>query len=458
MKLAPSARFTPPNRLSALHDNAQLKAGLRRKARALAFALLPIAGPGFAAPSAYIANYSSNTVSVIDVATRSVTHTIPVGVRPTGVAVTPDGTRAYVANYDSHTVSVISTETNTVIATIPVSGWSYGVAVTPDGSHVYVADHHASNVSVISTATNTVVANISVFKPFLIAISPNGGTAYVTCGDCNTLTAISTATNSVVGSTTVGWNPVGVDVSPDGSKVYVASSGSDTVSVVSTDTGAVTSTIPVSAAGAVAVSPSGDKVYVGTANNAVAVISTATNTVDASIPVGTGPRGIALTSDGASVYVAKWDSNDVSIISTATNTVSATVGVGSNPYSMGKFIQQQRYEFTGFHAPVDNAPMLNVMKAGAAVPVKFSLGGDKGLDIMAAGSPASRQVYCDGSAGSSAVEETVTAGGSSLNYDPATTQYTYVWKTQKEWANTCREFNLKLNDSSDHKAVFHFTR
>jgi len=188
MKNAPATRSAP---LLLLPPDPKPKrtTKLRRKVRALVFVLLPIAGTGFAAPSAYITNYTSNTVSVIDLSTRSVTHTIPVGVRPTGVAVTPDGSRVYVANYDSHTVSVISTETNTVIATIPVSGWSYGVAVTPDGSHVYVADHHASNVSVISTATNTVVANISVFKPFQIAISPNGGTAYVTCADCNTLTA-----------------------------------------------------------------------------------------------------------------------------------------------------------------------------------------------------------------------------------------------------------------------------
>jgi len=274
--------------------------------------------------------------------------------------------------------------------------------------------------------------------------------------DC--LTAISTATNSVVGSTTVGWNPAGLDVSPDGSKVYVANIGSNTVSVVSTDTGAVTATISFGSAPlAVAFSPSGDKVYVTTVNNGVSVISTGTNTVDASIPVGTGLRGISLTSDGASAYVANWDSNNVSVISTATNTVSTTVGVGLNPYSFGKFIQQQRYEFTGFLAPVDNLPTVNVMKAGAAAPLRFSLGGDKGLGILATGSPASRQVPCDGSAGSSTLEETITAGNSTLNYDSATTQYTYVWKTQKEWGNTCRELNLTLNDSSSHKAIFRFT-
>ena len=65
-------------------------------------------------------------VSVIDTATNTVIATIPVGVAPFGVAVTPDGTRAYVANVGSDTVSVIDTATNTVTATIPVGDSPYG--------------------------------------------------------------------------------------------------------------------------------------------------------------------------------------------------------------------------------------------------------------------------------------------------------------------------------------------
>ena len=80
---------------------------------------------------AYVTNNGSNTVSVIDTATNTVVATIPVGVSPFGVAITPDGTRAYVANQDSNTVSVIDTATNTVIATIPVGANPVAVAITP---------------------------------------------------------------------------------------------------------------------------------------------------------------------------------------------------------------------------------------------------------------------------------------------------------------------------------------
>jgi hypothetical protein len=37
--------------------------------------------------------------------------------------------------------------------------------------------------------------------------------------------------------------------------------------------------------------------------------------------------------------------------------------------------------FTGFFQPIDNQPTINTMKAGAAVPVKFSLGGNQGLNL-----------------------------------------------------------------------------
>jgi len=55
------------------------------------------------------------------------------------------------------------------------------------------------------------------------------------------------------------------------------------------------------------------------------------------------------------------------------------------------------------------------------------------------------------------VEETVTAGSSSLSYDATTDQYTYVWKTNKAWARSCRQLILRLSDGTDHIASFSFT-
>ena len=112
------------------------------------------------------------------------------------------------------------------------------------------------------------------------------------------------------------------------------------------------------------------------------------------------------------------------------------------------------YNFTGFFQPVDNAPMLNVVKGGSSVPVKFSLDGDQGLDIFLSGYPVSKQVSCVSGSSLDDIEQTVMAGGSSLSYDPTTDQYSYVWKTEKAWAGTCRQLTVILKDGSIHYANF----
>lgn len=112
------------------------------------------------------------------------------------------------------------------------------------------------------------------------------------------------------------------------------------------------------------------------------------------------------------------------------------------------------WPFTGFFAPVDNPPVLNSMKAGSSVPMKFSVGGYRGLDIIAAGYPTVSAVTCDAGALVGTVDEAGTAGSSSISYDASQDQYVYVWKTEKSWANSCRSFALKLKDGSTHTAVF----
>ena len=114
------------------------------------------------------------------------------------------------------------------------------------------------------------------------------------------------------------------------------------------------------------------------------------------------------------------------------------------------------YDFSGFFAPVDNEPTMNTTKAGSAVPVKFSLGGDFGLGILAAGSPSSVEVTCDSGADVDEIEATLTAGGSGLRYDAVSGTYAYVWKTKDTWAGTCRRFTLTLGDGTTRTAVFRF--
>lgn len=138
---------------------------------------------------------------------------------------------------------------------------------------------------------------------------------------------------------------------------------------------------------------------------------------------------------------------------------TTTNKVCGQTFSLSPFaLFETSYTFTGFFAPVDNPPVRNVSKAGSAVPVKFSLGGNRGLSIFSQGYPASQAVGCDSSAPLSDIEETVTAGQSSLSYDALFDRYTYVWKTQKAWANSCRRLVLRFIDGTTRTADFTFSK
>lgn len=50
------------------------------------------------------------------------------------------------------------------------------------------------------------------------------------------------------------------------------------------------------------------------------------------------------------------------------------------------------------------------------------------------------------------------AGSSGLSYDLSTQRYTYVWKTSKDWAGSCKQLVVKLKDGTEHRAFFQLTK
>lgn len=116
------------------------------------------------------------------------------------------------------------------------------------------------------------------------------------------------------------------------------------------------------------------------------------------------------------------------------------------------------FNFSGFFPPVDNWPKLNKVNAGANVPVKFSLGGNQGLDIFAQDYPKSQEIPCNNpSVEVAGTVPTSSPGGSGLTYNAGSDQYHYNWKTEKKWEGTCRQLVVKLKDGSFHRANFQFT-
>jgi YVTN family beta-propeller protein len=113
-----------------------------------------------------------------------------------------------------------------------------------------------------------------------------------------------------------------------------------TVSVIRTSDNVVTATVVVgNGPWGVAVTPSGDYVYVtNNLDGTVSVIRTSDNVVTARVVVGRGPWGVAVTPSGDYVYVANSSDATVSVISTSDNAVENTISVGNSPAGFGKFI------------------------------------------------------------------------------------------------------------------------
>jgi len=139
----------------------------------------------------------------------------------------------------------------------------------------------------------------------------------------------------------VGY-PSAVAVTPNGAYVYVTSTSHTNgapsqVSVISTATNTVTATLPVGVNSyGLAITPNGQYAYVTNAgyhpmiDGSVSVISTATNTLITTIPVGNYPNNVGITPNGQYAYVTNGVNNSVSVISTATNTLTAMVNGLSN--------------------------------------------------------------------------------------------------------------------------------
>jgi hypothetical protein len=111
------------------------------------------------------------------------------------------------------------------------------------------------------------------------------------------------------------------------------------------------------------------------------------------------------------------------------------------------------YDVAGPFQPVDPYPTVNAMKAGRSVPLKFSLGGDYGLDVFADEYPQAVGGECSASVDP---VETTTTNASGLVYDATSGVYTYNWKTSSNWKGQCRTFILQFSDGQELKANFKF--
>lgn len=284
--------------------------------------------------------FSLGSIHSYAVTPNEVVATIAVGQNPSGIAVTPDSAFAYVANNNNvslpgqDTVSVLNLANNTLQQTISDSSFNepYTVTINRTGTKAYVTNSNSSTVTLINIATNTVLGTIEGFDgPSGFVITPDGNYAYVNnyggpivgSGNGTTVRVVNLNTDTIVGPPiTVGQAPAAMAMTPDGAYVYVASyvdgnPGTGTVSIIKTSDNSVQANAITGFSGpfAIAITPDGQFAYVTNfgSNNfspvgtTVSVISIATNTIVATVPLGVQPSGLAITPAGFYAYVSNYD-------------------------------------------------------------------------------------------------------------------------------------------------------
>ena len=259
---------------------------------------------------------------------------INVGDFPLGVAINPAGNIAYVANYYSDSVSVVNLTNNVVTNTIAVGDYPFGVVINPAGTIGYVVNCNSSgSVSVINLTNNVVTDTIAVGdSPISLAINPAGTLAYVSNFGAGTVSVINLSTNSVVQTVSGFSNPRGIAINSTGTFAYIANPGADEVKKL--DLGSNTLVGSVSGLPEpreIVLSSDNTKAFVSDFNlGRVSVIDLSTNTVSSTITVGSRPWGLQLKENF--LYVVNRDDGNVSKIDLNSYTLIENISVGEYPY------------------------------------------------------------------------------------------------------------------------------
>lgn len=265
---------------------------------------------------AYVANRTEGSVSMVNIATNTVSITSPFFLPVQAIAVHPDNRQLYVAG-GAGGVLVLDTANLTLIDTIPINAGvgdqpnPQGIAVSPDGQFLYVsASEDGGGVTVVDLATKAIVNTISMgagTMPLGVAPNPNGREVYFAiAGPPDEVKIYEPLSNTITGSISVGSRPVGIAVTPNGGKVYESNELSNSLTIWNTSTKQSVTTFVGTFPSGIAISPDGTRAYVANkGDGTVSVLSTVTDQIISTITIGTGtgPVGIAISPDGKRAYV-----------------------------------------------------------------------------------------------------------------------------------------------------------
>lgn len=283
----------------------------------------------------FVVNKSDDSVSIVNAASRSVEHTVKVGAQPHEMAVAPNGAKAYVANTSSNTLSVIDLKTHaTKTVSHPEFSFPHGIAFTPDSRHALVTSERTRKIFVIDAAADQVLRVVDTDQggTHMVVVNKAGTWAYFANREANTVSFMNLQDYRIAANVAVGQGSEGIALSPDDKEIWVGDRTDSTISVIDVAQRKRVASIPSGPSPVrVTFTPDGKHALLPDRNNEVRVYDVAARKEVSRVSVGANPGGIIVSSDGKWAYVACQGSNDIKVIDTAKWAVAGSVAVGRGP-------------------------------------------------------------------------------------------------------------------------------
>lgn len=188
----------------------------------------------FAGNSLMVTNAGSDTVSVIDVNSRTVTQTVKVGHGPWGIAVDAANNRALVANMQAGTVSMIDlSDFATKEISLPAGARPYDVAISPGANRALITAPAMNSVILMNladTSLNVVDTSSNGMGPSAVAVS--GNTAYVANMMSASITSMNLSNGAILSTAATDPGPRALAIAPQGNSMFVLAQGTQTVDMM----------------------------------------------------------------------------------------------------------------------------------------------------------------------------------------------------------------------------------
>lgn len=181
---------------------------------------------------------------------------------------------------------------------------------------------------------NVLLIGLSVL--LLVVFSPSalaaGQLLYAVQNDTSTLGIIDATSNGVITNINVGYGISWILANPAGTYLYISDSSNNKISVLNPATNAIIKSISIKTPAGMAITSDGRTMYAAMYDDdKVAIIDLGTNTITGYVTVGDAPYAVAITPNDGRVFVTNYIGNTTSVISTSTNTVVYTMSPMNGP-------------------------------------------------------------------------------------------------------------------------------